>query len=194
MEGVLSLRSKTKGSSNTSVPFNRLVAAQRNLFFFFLAFVRQCQLKCPQSWAQRQQWQPIHFPDELSPAGEEVTSPKVIYGIVDLSFLHLQLFATHKHTHPPSHTTPHCTPSCIRLPFLYIHALLLLTPRLLWFVHILMNAMHLSGIRKWTESDVTAISSLKFDVIGIMWTSWEVWNLFLKSKSSRSFFLICGCF
>lgn len=77
-------------------------------FFFFLAFVRQCQLKCPQPWAQRQQWQPIHFPDELSPAGREVTSPKVIYGIVDLSFLHLQLFATHKHTPClPHHSSLH---------------------------------------------------------------------------------------
>lgn len=40
----------------------------------------------PSAMAQRQPWQAIHFPDEPSPAGGQVTSPKVIYAIVDLSF------------------------------------------------------------------------------------------------------------
>lgn len=123
-----------------------------------------CQLKCPQPWAQRQQLRPIHFPDELSPAGGEVTSPKVIYGIVDFSFLHFQLFATYTREHTPSHIAIHCTPSSIRLLFLetFYSCFIAFIPQIaLIFTHI-DEAIHLSGTRKWLEWDM---SHLKRDVI-----------------------------
>lgn len=121
-----------------------------------------CQLKCPQPWAQRQQLRPIHFPDELSPAGGEVTSPKVIYGIVDFSFLHFQLFATYTRERTPSHIAIHCTPSSIRLLFLetFYSCFIAFIPQIaLIFTHI-DEAIHLSGTRKWLEWDMRVIWSV----------------------------------
>lgn len=91
-----------------------------------------------------------------------MTSPKVIYGIVDLSFLHLQLFATHTHARTRAHTLSHhssCTSSSIHLLFLdtFYSCFIAFIPQIVLICTHIDEVMHLTGSRKWMEGDVRVI-------------------------------------